>query len=218
MPNKKITIWGIPFDKVTLEEAAAIILDKLSRHAGEPFFVATPNPEMLLEARKNEPFRRILQKTDLNIPDGTGIVWASKKMKNPLPARVTGTDLMQTICSKAGSGIRIFLLGASEGVAEKTKKILHERFHSHVIGTDSGSAEPSNDRNLQTIINDAKPDILFVAFGAPKQELWLARNLPHLKTVKVAMGVGGAFDFIAGIKKERRSGCKNSAWSGYSVC
>jgi N-acetylglucosaminyldiphosphoundecaprenol N-acetyl-beta-D-mannosaminyltransferase len=209
MPHERVTILGIPFDKVTLEQAADVILDRLMRHIEWPFFVATPNPEMLLEARNNKPFKQILLQTDLNIPDGTGIVWASKVIKNPLPGRVTGTDLMQAICQKAGHGARIFLLGASPGVADKTKEILHSRYHSNVVGTDAGSADPSNDRTLQKLINEAAPDILFVAFGAPKQELWLARNLPHLDSVKAAIGVGGAFDFIAGIKKRAPQWMRN---------
>jgi N-acetylglucosaminyldiphosphoundecaprenol N-acetyl-beta-D-mannosaminyltransferase len=92
-------------------------------------------------------------------------------------------------------------LGAADGVAEKTKEKLEIMKHITIVGTYAGTPDPKNDSMLQNIINDAKPDLLFVAYGAPKQELWLERNLPHLRTIKVAMGVGGAFDFITGIRK-----------------
>ena len=201
MKPDRVTILDIPFDKVTLKQALQIILEKLSQPAQKPFFVATPNPEMLLEAEKNSHFKEILQKTDLNIPDGTGIIWASKRQRNPLPERVTGTDLMQTLCKNVTPKTRIFLLGGAAGVADKTKEVLQTKCKAEIVGTCDHPAAPPHDKEIQQIINAANPDLLFVAFGAPKQELWLARNLPHLQTVKVAIGVGGAFDFIAGIRK-----------------
>lgn len=233
MKTERVTIMDIPFDKVTLKQAMQIITERLNKKEGTPFFVATPNPEMLLSARKNKDFKEILQKTDLNIPDGTGIIWAAKKIKdkngigNPLPERVTGTDLMQALCgnttddntplrgnksheSKAHGEKnggepqpkpRIFLLGGAPGVANKTKETLYLKHKTNIVGTCDLSADPARDKEIQEAINVAKPDLLFVAFGAPKQELWLKRNLPHLKTVKVAIGVGGAFDFISGIRK-----------------
>lgn len=196
------TILDIPFDALTMGE----VLEKIETHlktGQQPLFIATPNPEMLLEARKNSEFRKTLQHTNLNIADGVGIILAARWLKQPkLPGRVTGTDLTEKICEKF-SHSRIFLLGAAPGIAEKTAKKLHQKYSTHIVGTDDGSAKTENDENLRHKINAAKPDILFVAFGAPKQELWLARNLPHLKTIKIAIGVGGAFDFISG--KTRRA-------------
>jgi len=199
MEKERVIIMGIPFDKVTLDSALTLLLEKLADNT-RGFFVATPNPEMLLAARKNETFRKILQKTDLNIPDGTGIIWAAKHHATPLPERVTGTDLMQALCHKVMPDTRIFLLGAAPGVAKKAARKLKEQKRLNIVGTFSGLADPHDDLNLQKIINNTRPDLLFVAFGAPKQEFWLARNLPHLPTVKLAMGVGGAFDFIAGVR------------------
>jgi len=202
MNPERIRIMGIPFDKLTQKSALVLLLQKLATpRSAEPFFIATPNPEMLLESRKNEKFRQILQNTGLNIPDGTGILLAALINRTPLYERVTGTDLMQALCLKVLPDTRIFLLGAAKGVAEKTKNHLAAQRKINIVGTYSGSASPSDDKKLRKIINDAQPDLLFVAFGAPKQELWLARNLPHLPSVKVAMGVGGAFDFIAGVRK-----------------
>lgn len=116
---------------------------------------------------------------------------------------------MQQICVQLGQStslqdIRIFFLGAQPGVAEKTAQTLQKNMglqSSQIAGTASGSPHSNDEEEMRKLINNAKPDILFVAFGAPKQELWLERNLPYLQTVKVAIGVGGAFDFIAGIRK-----------------
>lgn len=199
---KRVTILNVPFDAVTLQDALEMVLERLKKVERRPFFIATPNPEMLLEARKSLFFRQILQHTDLNIPDGFGIILASKFLRNALPKRVTGTDLMQKICESATSSTKIFLLGAGEGVAENAKLELEKAYPQvKIVGTYSGSPDAEEEKRIQKMITLSEADMLFVAFGAPKQELWLARNLPHLPTVKVAMGVGGAFDFIAGIRK-----------------
>lgn len=201
MEKERVIIMGIPFDKVTLESTLTLLLEKLADPSTRGFFIATPNPEMLLAADKNFEFKRILQKTNLNIPDGTGIIWAAARHGTPLPERVTGTDLMQSLCHKITPDVRVFLLGAAPGVAEKAAKKLQEHKHTNIVGTYAGSSSPLDDAKLRDLINNARPDLLFVAYGAPKQEFWISRNLPHLPTVKVAMGVGGAFDFISGIQK-----------------
>ncbi len=223
----RIDILGVPFDPITHNQAIETI-NKTILQGGRQLFIATPNPEMVLEADKNEDFKKILQSTSLNIPDGIGILWAAKylettkndksktfkvlkgifslptlllnpkKYRSVLPERVTGTDLMQKICEKAVPSARIFLLGAGPGVAEKAKKKLESKYNCTIVGTDEGSAHPENYHQLREIINGAEPDILFVAFGAPKQEIWLSRNVQYLSSVKVAIGIGGAFDFVSG--------------------
>jgi len=222
-------ILGVLFDNVTKKEALERVLKKIwnesknqnhsqnfnqnnhqndsqnndqDRAGKEALFIATPNPEILLEARKNEPFRKILNQTDLNIADGFGIILASWVNKTPLKERLTGTDFMQIICQHAPKETKIFLLGAAPGIAEKTKKELEKRFANiQVVGTCSGSPALEEENHLRQLINKSGAEILFVAFGAPKQEIWIARNLPHLTNIKIAMGVGGAFDFISGTIK-----------------
>lgn len=246
--NQRTTVLDIPFDRVTEQQVLARIFNHLlaasnfhkpREHKLKPLFIATPNPEMLLEAAKNEPFKKVLQSTDINIADGIGILWAAtylaslsnnpsylerfttwlqtlftilfapKSLTKIIPERLTGVDVMQQICVQLGQStslqdIRIFFLGAQPGVAEKTAQTLQKNMglqSSQIAGTASGSPHSNDEEEMRKLINNAKPDILFVAFGAPKQELWLERNLPYLQTVKVAIGVGGAFDFIAGIRK-----------------
>lgn len=207
-----IKILDIPFDILSQEEALAVVLEKLN-HKGsaneKAIFIATPNPEMVLGTRKNPTFKKILQETDLNIADGIGIIWASKMNGTPLPERVTGVDFMQAICKNIPANTKVFLLGAAEGVAEKVKTKLEQKRPSHeeagcstkIVGTYSGSANPSEEEKICALINKSDAEILFVAFGAPKQELWIARNLGNLKKLKLIMGVGGAFDFIADKRK-----------------
>lgn len=199
--TKRVPILGVPFDSITIDEALAATMEKLRGHHGK-FFIATPNPEMLLATRKNESFLHLLNQTDLNIPDGFGIMLAAYLSGKKLKQRITGTDFMQTICHYAPRGTKIFLLGAGPGVAEKTKEVLEKRYPQiQISGTYAGSPAPEDAKKIIERINTSQAHILFVAFGAPKQEMWLAQNLTHLQSIKVAMGVGGAFDFIAGVIK-----------------
>jgi N-acetylglucosaminyldiphosphoundecaprenol N-acetyl-beta-D-mannosaminyltransferase len=201
--STRISILDIPFDKFIHKEAFSLVKAHLKNPNTKAFFIATPNPEMLLEARKNEYFKKTLQSTDLNIADGSGILLASKILGNPLPERVTGVDFMLSICRESvNMGAKIFLLGAQEGIAEKAKEKLEGQFPGiSIVSTYSGSPDPINEQKICSLINESGADILFVAFGAPKQELWLARNLENLPKIKITMGVGGAFDFIAGVRK-----------------
>lgn len=126
-----------------------------------------------------------------------------KYCREIIPERVTGIDLVFKIsglCEQRNCSI--YLLGAKEGIAKIAASKLKSQFPNlKITGTFSGKPKPEADQKILAIVNHAKPDILFVAFGAPKQEKWIARNLNKLETVKIAMGVGGAFDFIAGKAK-----------------
>lgn len=200
--NERVKIMAIPFDKITLQQATNKLIEHIESQASQQLFVATPNPEMLLSADKDPEFKKLLQTTDLNIPDGFGIILTSKLTGTPLPERVTGTDLLQKICEQENKKAKIFLLGAAPGVAETAKKELEKKYkHLQIVGTLSGSPTSNQEAEIRKQINNSQANILFVAFGAPKQEFWIAKNLPHLPNVKVAMGVGGAFDFVAQVRK-----------------
>lgn len=126
-----------------------------------------------------------------------------KYIKKILPQRVTGTDLMEEICKKApANNLKIFLLGAAEGTAEKTKEILEHKYPGiKIVGTFAGTPKEEDEKEIIEKINNSKAEVLFVAYGAPKQELWIHRNLPKIPQIKLAMGIGGAFNFIAKIRK-----------------
>lgn len=200
---QKVTILDIPFDQITKQQALAIVTNHLAKNTcKKQFFIATPNPEMLLEARRNPHFKKILQQTDLNIPDGIGIIMASRLLKKPLPERITGVDFMLSLCETFAGTHKVFLLGAAAGIAEKVKYQLDAKIpHLQIVGTHSGSPAPEEEKIICRLIQKSDAEILFVAFGAPKQELWIARNLHYLTSVRLVMGVGGAFDFLAGVRK-----------------
>jgi N-acetylglucosaminyldiphosphoundecaprenol N-acetyl-beta-D-mannosaminyltransferase len=175
----------------------------------EQHTIFTPNPEMLVDAKKDAYFTEVLNSSDLNICDGFGIRLVSKFNIE----RITGVDLMQDICNVAAEeGKSVYLLGSGdEEVLKKVKKKLEKKkvqiagMHAGVKITtrDDGSIdydEEEQDAMIDDIIARA-PDILFVAFGHGKQEKWIYEQLPHLPSVKLAMGVGGTFDFIAGKAK-----------------
>lgn len=126
-----------------------------------------------------------------------------KMMSRYIPEQISGTDMVEEITKVTGeSGHSIFLLGALGDIGEKCRKTLEKKYpKAKIVGTYGGSSYEDGDNKAREKINKVNPDILFVAFGAPKQEFWIKRNLPHLPSVKVAMGVGGAFDYISGLVK-----------------
>jgi len=226
--NKNIAqIWDIKFTTLNKGEILNLLHKKLEQTHHKALLWATPNPEMLLETLINPEFKEILKSTDLNIPDGVGLIWACnflEKNKNrkskiritasglarllclplarkfltsSLKTRITGTDLMQEICTNnLFNEQKIFLLGAKQGIAELAAKKLKEiNPELKIVGTYYGNPF---DLNNVKLINQSNATILFVAYGAPKQEIWLQQNLHQLKTIKIAIGVGGAFDFLSG--------------------
>jgi len=199
-PDTRLKILGIPVDDVTEAEAVQRIEGFI--HAGRPHQVVTVNPEFLMAARRLPAFARVLQQAALAVPDGIGIIWASRWLGQPLRERVAGSDLVVRLAGlSAQRGYRLFFLGAAPGVAAQAAGRLSALFPGLIVaGTYAGSPATAEEEEIVTLIQRARPDILFVAYGHPQQDLWIARNQPRLG-VPVAMGVGGAFDFIAGRQK-----------------
>lgn len=198
---ERITILGVHVDPVTMPEA----LDRIRAllEDGERHLVVTPNPEMVVEAERNASFRAVLRSASLALPDGAGLLFAARLAGHRLPARITGTDTMSAICASVDCP-SLFFLGAAEGIADVVARTMKAQYPDlSVAGTFSGSPGPAWDDVTVECINASGAALLFVAFGAPRQEMWIQRNLSRLTTVRVAMGVGGAFDFFAG--KRRRA-------------
>lgn len=195
MPSR-IEILGVPIDAVTRPEVLKLLLKFAQSH--KQHHVMTPNPEMLLAAAAHPDFKELLKRTSLNLPDGAGLLWAAKHSGRKLPERVTGTDMVEAIARDPACP-PIFLLGAAEGVAEETARVLKENNPSlEICGTFSGSPHAAEEKMIVDHVNRSGASILFVAFGAPVQDFWIDRNLPKMPTVHLAMGVGGAFNFLAG--------------------
>lgn len=196
----RVTLLGIPIDALTAGQALARLRSLLA--SGGSHHVMTPNSEMLVEATKNSRFREILRRAALNLPDSSGLLLAARWTGQHLPERVTGVDTVQALCMTLDESHPVFLLGAGTGVAERTAAVLQSRNpHLRIVGTFSGNPRPEYAEQILRAINAARPHLLLVAFGAPEQDLWIAEHLPKMPSVRVAMGIGGTFDFIAGAKK-----------------
>lgn len=195
----RITILGIPVDKITYKRWMQLI-DQWVRNGSRAYHVCTTNPEFVIIAQRDHNFRHILQRADLCVPDGVGLLWASRVLGTELPERVTGSDGTRVIAQHAAAkGWKLFFLGAAPGVAEKAAEILRSDYPGvQIVDCYDGSPRPEDEDAIVERVNASGADILLVAYGAPKQDAWIARNLPRLQ-VRMAMGVGGAFDFIAGV-------------------
>ncbi|MGH2521267.1 MAG: WecB/TagA/CpsF family glycosyltransferase [Anaerolineales bacterium] len=198
-----IVVLGIPIHAITPAETLAWIeaaVDARGRRPPGPRQICTANPEFVMAAQHHPEFRRVLQHADLVLPDGVGLLWAARWQGQRLPARVAGSDLINLIAGRAArQGWRVYFLGAQEGVAQRTAEVLQERYPGmQVAGAFAGSPRPEAEEAIGQRIRAAQPDILLVAYGAPQQDLWIARNRGRLG-VPVSIGVGGAFDFVAGV-------------------
>jgi N-acetylglucosaminyldiphosphoundecaprenol N-acetyl-beta-D-mannosaminyltransferase len=162
--------------------------------------IATANPEFVMRAQADDAFRAVLEQADLCLPDGVGLVWASRWLGRPFPERVAGSELVYHVAELcAAQGASLFLLGAAEGVAAEAGRILQTRTPAlRVAGTFAGSPALAENDALVQMINESGAAVLYVAYGAPAQDMWIARNRHALPHVRVAIGVGGALDFISG--------------------
>ena len=193
----RVLILGVPVDAISEAGAVEWVADAI--RAGQPRQVATVNPEFIMRARHDGRFLNVLSAADLCIPDGYGVVWAARRLGHRLPSRVAGVDLIRSLAARgAREGWRFFFLGAGPGVAESAAAALEKANPGLVVaGCLAGSPDPAQDTVTAAAVRSARTDLLLVAYGAPGQDLWIARNL-HQSGARVAIGVGGAFDFISG--------------------
>jgi N-acetylglucosaminyldiphosphoundecaprenol N-acetyl-beta-D-mannosaminyltransferase len=194
---ERVELFDIPVDRTDMAGA----LERIRRFVEErsPHMVVTSDSSAIVRSRSDQELREIMQGADLVTADGAGVVWAARVLGLPIWERVSGVDLMQRICElAAGHGYAVYLLGAEPGVAEAAAAKLQERYPGlRVAGTHHGYFTEEEEPALVEGIAGLHPDILFVAFGIPKQEKWIRRHLERLG-VPVAVGVGGSFDVISG--------------------
>ena len=191
----KTEVLGVAFDNVTMEQAAELGGKMLQEDRFH--YVVTPNPEFILAAEKDESFRAVLNAADLVIPDGIGVIYSAKILGTPLAERVPGIEFSAKMLEKLNEmGGRLFLLGAKPGVAEKAGENICAQYPDIVLcGTQDGYFKDEEEVILK--VAAAKPDLLFVCLGAPKQEKWMARWGQHTGA-KMAIGLGGCLDVYAG--------------------
>lgn len=193
-------VLNVRIHGVTRAQAVAWITAWIE--AGVSAHVATVNAEFVMRARHDTEFRNILEHTALNVADGTGIVIAARISRAVMPERVAGVDLAQDLAAVAAKrGYTLMLVGGSKGIADQTSIEL-QRKHPNLRPpiTHVGHPHKSRDHEAQEILHRIRPHIVLVAYGAPLQEKWIARNL-HKLDGTVAIGVGGALDYISGRKR-----------------
>lgn len=195
--DKTIKILGVKINKLNKKQAFDKFVDLLKVENTSTIY--TPNPEMVMMAQKDNELKKALFNGDLVIPDGIGLIYASKIYKLGLTERVTGFDLMTEILKYSNRRkLKVFLLGSKPGVAEKAGEEINEEFKNvDVVGTHHGYFKEKEGFKVLDLINEKKPDILFVALGAAKQEKWIEQNKKIINT-SIAMGVGGCLDVWAG--------------------
>lgn len=196
--RKKLNILGIPIDKVSMGEALAVF--ELLLEMERVSFIATPNSEIVMNASKDAKLANLIKSADLVIPDGIGLVYASKLLKQPLKERVTGIDFAQAaLYLVAERGNRVFFLGGKPGIAQKAaEKKMQEMPKLKVVGVENGFFAEEDEADIVKKINASGTDFLCVALGSPKQELFIERNRSRLNPC-VAIGIGGSLDVWAGV-------------------
>ena len=195
--RNRVEIVGIKIDNITIEEGTIIAANFLDGNGCKTIF--TPNSEILIDAVKDVEFGEILNAADLVIPDGIGVVIASKFYGTPLKEKVAGFDLMNKILELANeNNNKIYFLGGKEGVAkEAAEKVAIEHPNIDIVGIRNGYFDEQDEIEIIDQINSSGADILFAALGAPKQEKFIY-NYREKLNVKIAMGVGGSLDVLAG--------------------
>lgn len=202
----RVVVLGVPVDCMNMADT----LDQLEsfidtgRSTGKWHQVATINVDFITNAIHDPEQMSLLQQVDLAMPDGMPVVWGGRLLGAEMEERVAGVDMVLDLAERAAQkGYSLYLLGASPGVAARTAQILQDRFTGlKIAGVSSPEIKSVGDTPQIVLeeIKNAQPDILFVAFGNPKQEKWIKHFGDHLK-VPVIVGVGGSFDLISGNKK-----------------
>jgi N-acetylglucosaminyldiphosphoundecaprenol N-acetyl-beta-D-mannosaminyltransferase len=208
--QRSADILGVRVDDVTMQDAIERIAGfiEAGRATGATHQVATVNVDFVVNAVHDPALRRLLTGTDLSIPDGMPIVWGARACGTPLRERVSGADLVPALAERAAvAGWRLYFFGSAPGIAEAARQILHERVPGASISADSGGRfariEDTDPIALERI-RAARPDILCVALGNPKQEWWIEHFRKELG-VPVLIGVGGTFDLLTGDKRRAPS-------------
>ncbi len=223
----KTDILSVGFTNASKSQILEYVIEKI-QNPNSKIQIVTPNPEIIVYAKKHPAFQQLINQAQISLPDGVGITLAASILGKPLEERMTGVDFMESLCQiRAQRPITVGFLGAKPGVALAVSERLKEKYpglnvsfaaselpSKHVIPSEQSESRNLSrmrvfkpvERSFANAQDDNLPntkyqipntDILFVAFGFPKQEEWIAQHLPDIP-VKVAMGVGGAFDYISG--------------------
>jgi N-acetylglucosaminyldiphosphoundecaprenol N-acetyl-beta-D-mannosaminyltransferase len=201
MDTRRIQIGRLPVDIVNIDEALDVIDRMVRQRAGGTVF--TPNADHVVQAEDDARFRQAYEATQLSLADGVSVVWSSRLLGDPVPMKISGSDLVMPLLRLAAArGHRVFFLGADPGVAELAKSAVERALPGiQVVGVDSPMIQVDHvDGALIEKIRAAQPDIVLVALGAPKQEIFCHEHRDALAPA-VLLGIGASLDFIAGTKR-----------------
>jgi len=203
LPVRRLRVGEIAIDVVGFKTAVDVIVDLARR--GEGGYVVTPNVDHVVLAEGSPDFKAAYAGAALSVVDGMPLVWASRVLGVPLPEKISGSDLVLPLMERAGKeGLRVYLLGAGPGVAQKAGEELTRRYGVNVVGAEgpmlSGAADDPEAKAAFERVRAARPHLLLVGMGAPKQELLMYRFEKQYAPA-VALGIGAAIDFIAGTVK-----------------
>ena len=198
--DNRVWVWGLPIAAMTRPQAVEAVAQLVE--TGKPSYFITANAHYAMLSHKSAELRKINAEAAFVLADGAPLVWASRWKGRPLPERVAGSDLIFDLCGQAArEGYRIFLLGGAPGVADEAAASLSRRYDGiRIVGTESPpfrAPTPEEHASLLDRIRSARPDLLFVAFGQPKGESWIAEHFQSLG-VPVCVQVGASLDFVAG--------------------
>lgn len=210
-PLKQLKILGVGFSSTSIEGVIKYVDSSLKKKS--KFFISTPNPEIAVESYKNRQLSVALASSDIAIPDGIGISIVSSLLYGKSIKRIQGRVLFRSLLEYANDhSLKVYFLGASQKVNTKLRKKIFVNYPNIIIDGDAGpklslEASPVSDfytkSHIVTLnsINKFSPDLLFVAFGAPKQEIWTFKHINRLNVGGV-MVVGGTFDYFVGHARE----------------
>jgi N-acetylglucosaminyldiphosphoundecaprenol N-acetyl-beta-D-mannosaminyltransferase len=199
VPAERLDILGVPVDRLDWQQTLTLIEEDLGC-AGPARAIIAVNPEKVMRAQRDPELLECLRSAALLIPDGIGVVAAARLLRRGRMQRVAGAELMPRICALAAArGRGVYLFGASAEVNERAAAALRRLFPKLLVaGRHHGYVAEAEMAALVQDINDSGAEILFLALGSPRQELWMRRHLPALTGVRVCQGVGGTFDVLAG--------------------
>jgi N-acetylglucosaminyldiphosphoundecaprenol N-acetyl-beta-D-mannosaminyltransferase len=204
----KLSIMGVRINNISMSEVMRLAEQKIEND--ERYIIYTPNTEIIMMCRKDEEFLNLMNSSDINVPDGVGLIYAGKIRKYPLKEKVAGYDLSINLLKMADEkGLKLYVVGGRPGVAEAAMKNVQNKYpgieivgtqHGYFKGTHLGQKGHEEEMSVIEDINKQKPHILFVGFGAKKQEQWIEYN-KGLINANVIIGNGGTLDGLAGIVK-----------------
>ncbi|HOG63014.1 MAG TPA: WecB/TagA/CpsF family glycosyltransferase [Sedimentibacter sp.] len=204
----KLSIMGVRINNISMNEVLKLAEQKIKND--EKYIIYTPNTEIIMMCQKDEEFLNIMNKSNINVPDGVGLIYAGKIKKFPLKEKVAGYDLSINLLKMADEkGLKLYAVGGRPGVAEAAMQNVQKKYpgikivgahHGYFKGTHLGKFGHEEEIAVIEDINRHKPHILFVGFGAKKQEQWIEYN-KDLINANIIIGNGGTLDGLAGIVK-----------------